>query len=170
MLSVIVGHAGALRGLIGKHGAVRCAGPLLSRFASLRRRSRSRRLWSRTQRRLSCDVRTSITPSPRPEDRKMMPAVSSAHLIARVRPDWSRADFRRFRAVKATTCRRASPASKPRSADAARTWREVIIRDHLQRRHGIHQENDFSTRGTTPARRSYATFLNSMRISFTYNR
>ena len=38
VLSVVVRHAGALRGLIGKHGAVRCARPLLSRFALVQRR------------------------------------------------------------------------------------------------------------------------------------
>src|SRR5262249_10750844 len=35
---------------------------------------------------------------------------------------------------------------QPRSARAARTWRGVIIHDHLQRQRGIHHENDYYSR------------------------
>src|SRR5262249_6130096 len=59
----------------------------------------------------------------------------------------SRSDSRRFRAVRATRALSASISCvHPRSARAARTWREVIIHDHLQCPRGILHENDYNSR------------------------
>src|SRR5258706_15116326 len=56
----------------------------------------------------------------------------------------SGSDSRRFSAVRATTALSASVSCvHPRSARAARTWREVIIHDHLQCRRGILHQNDY---------------------------
>src|SRR6266853_1537295 len=59
----------------------------------------------------------------------------------------SGSDSRRFSAVRATTALSASfSCVHPRSARAARTWREVIIHDHLQCRRGILHQNDYNSR------------------------
>src|SRR5260370_5885040 len=62
----------------------------------------------------------------------------TAYLIASVLADLESVDSRRFSAVRATRALSASMSCvHPRSARAARTWREVIIHDHLQCRRGI---------------------------------
>src|SRR5215471_6706903 len=145
MLSIIISQAGAVRRLIVKRDAGHCARPvLLGGFG--------RWLFAAESLGLPAEVGrfgNSITPFPRPKAWNTMPAVS------RARRTWlrvssrtlSRPDSRRLSAVRATRALSASISCvHPRSARAARTWREVIIHDHLQCPRGILHENDYNSR------------------------
>src|SRR5258706_6702658 len=145
MLSIIIRQAGAVRRLIVKRDAGHWARPvLLGGFG--------RWLFAADSLGLPAGVarfRNSITPSPRSKAWKTMPAAS------RARRTWlrvssrtlSRSDSRRFSAVRATRALLASISCvHPRSARAARTWREVIIHDHLQCWRGILHQNDYNSR------------------------
>ena len=94
--------------------------------------------------------RTRITPSPCSEAKNTIPAASSARqTLSRVSSRTSRplSDSRRLRAVRATKALSASISCvQPRSARAARTWREVIMHDHLHRQRPKRHENDYNSR------------------------
>src|ERR1700680_687329 len=77
VLAIVVRHTGGLRRLIDKRHVGLCAGTLLGGFGSVPGRPRSGIPGIGSQRR-AFGSRTSITPSPRPEARKTMPAASSA--------------------------------------------------------------------------------------------
>lgn len=82
-------------------------------------------------------VLTSSTPWPRSESRKTIPAASNAFSTwwrVSSRTGSSFSDSSRLSAVKATRALSASISwVQPRSARAARTWREVIMIDHVHK-------------------------------------
>src|SRR5258706_12161464 len=144
-ITIVIRQAGAVRRLIVKRDASHCARPvLLGGFGGWLFAAESLGLPARLSR-----FRRRITPSSSSRDTKEMPAAR------RVR--WTRwrvssrtlsgSDSRRLSAVRATRALSASISCvHPRSARAARTWREVIIHDHLQCRRGILHQNDYNSR------------------------
>src|SRR5258708_18047693 len=143
-ITIIIRQAGAVRWLIVKRDAGHCARPvLLGGFAGWLFAAESLGLPARVGR-----FRRRITPSSSSRDTKAMPAAWRAR-----RTRWrvssrtlSGSDSRRFSAVRATTALSASISCvHPRSARAARTWREVIIHDHLQCQRGILHQNDYNS-------------------------
>src|SRR6266853_2818787 len=144
-ITIIIRQAGAVRRLIVKRDAGHCARPvLLGGFGGWLFAAESLGLPARVGR-----FRRRITPSSSSRETKAMPAARSVRWT-RLRVSsrtLSGSDSRRLSAVRATRALSASISCvHPRSARAARTWREVIIHDHLQCPRGILHENDYNSR------------------------
>src|SRR5215472_10346019 len=144
-ITIIIRQAGAMRRLIVKRDAGHGARPvLLGGFGGWPFAAKSLGL-----RAVVARFRRRITPSSSSRDTKAIPAAWRAR-----RTRWrvssrtlSGLDSRRLSPVRATRALSASISCvHPRSARAARTWREVIIHDHLQCRRGILHQNDYNSR------------------------